>query len=210
MTREEFDRFVKGVESRYRARPAALRLRVAALAVVGYAGLLAVLAGVTLLAALFFALMFYADTEGRIVCGIIGGIVLIGGGAMALRVLLVRVPPPEGRAVSRAETPSLYGLLDELCGALRSSTFHHVLITGTCNASVVQVPRLGALGWQRNYLLLGLPLLEGLSVSEVRAVLAHEFSHLSREDALPSRKPWWIVLGALLCLYAVYRWITGG
>jgi hypothetical protein len=36
-------------------------------------------------------------------------------------------------------------------------------------------------------------------------------SYLSEEDdAQPVRKPWWIIVCALLCLYAVYRWITKG
>jgi hypothetical protein len=33
--------------------------------------------------------------------------------------------------------------------------------------------------------------------------------YISREDSLPSRKPWWIILGTLACLYVVYRWIVG-
>ncbi len=33
--------------------------------------------------------------------------------------------------------------------------------------------------------------------------------YISREDAPPSRKPWWILLGAIACLFAVYRWIVG-
>jgi hypothetical protein len=33
--------------------------------------------------------------------------------------------------------------------------------------------------------------------------------YISREDSPPSRKPWWIILGALACLYVVYRWIVG-
>jgi hypothetical protein len=32
---------------------------------------------------------------------------------------------------------------------------------------------------------------------------------VSEEDAPPQRKPWWMVLGAIVCLYVVYRWITG-
>jgi hypothetical protein len=32
--------------------------------------------------------------------------------------------------------------------------------------------------------------------------------YISREDSPQARKPWWIVLGALVCLYAVYRWIV--
>jgi hypothetical protein len=33
--------------------------------------------------------------------------------------------------------------------------------------------------------------------------------YISREDAPPERKPWWIILGTVLCLYVVYRWIMG-
>lgn len=33
--------------------------------------------------------------------------------------------------------------------------------------------------------------------------------YISEEDAAPARKPWWIIVGALLGLYGVYRWITG-
>jgi hypothetical protein len=33
--------------------------------------------------------------------------------------------------------------------------------------------------------------------------------YLSEEDAPPARQPWWIILGTLLCLYIVYRWIVG-
>jgi hypothetical protein len=30
--------------------------------------------------------------------------------------------------------------------------------------------------------------------------------YISREDA-PPRKPWWVIVGVLACLYAVYRWM---
>jgi hypothetical protein len=32
--------------------------------------------------------------------------------------------------------------------------------------------------------------------------------YLSREDAPPGRKPWWMILGVGACLYVVYRWIV--
>ena len=36
-------------------------------------------------------------------------------------------------------------------------------------------------------------------------------SYISEEDtAQPARKPWWLLVGVALCLYAVYRWVTGG
>ena len=34
-------------------------------------------------------------------------------------------------------------------------------------------------------------------------------SYISAEDAPPARKPLWIIVGAILCLYVVYRWVTG-
>jgi hypothetical protein len=36
----------------------------------------------------------------------------------------------------------------------------------------------------------------------------HCEKYISEEEDVPRpRKPWWIVLGAILCLYAVIRWI---
>jgi uncharacterized paraquat-inducible protein A len=33
--------------------------------------------------------------------------------------------------------------------------------------------------------------------------------YLSEEDAPPSRKPWWLIVGVIACLYLVYRWTVG-
>ncbi len=37
----------------------------------------------------------------------------------------------------------------------------------------------------------------------------HCGNYRSEEDAPPARKSWWIVIGVLICLYLVYRWIAG-
>lgn len=34
-------------------------------------------------------------------------------------------------------------------------------------------------------------------------------TYISEEDTAPAHKPWWIILGTLLVLYVVYRWIVG-
>ena len=47
------------------------------------------------------------------------------------------------------------------------------------NAGVREVPRLGLLGWPRTYLEIGLPLSMAVAQEEIRAILAHEFAHLS-------------------------------
>lgn len=33
-------------------------------------------------------------------------------------------------------------------------------------------------------------------------------NYLTEEDTPPSRKPWWIVVGVLVCLFLVYLWIA--
>ncbi len=30
--------------------------------------------------------------------------------------------------------------------------------------------------------------------------------YLSKEDAPRQRKPWWVIIGVIVCLYVVYRW----
>ena len=31
-------------------------------------------------------------------------------------------------------------------------------------------------------------------------------NYISDEDAPPTKKPWWIAAGVVICLYIVYRW----
>src|SRR5215470_8733015 len=99
MTREEFDLLVRRVEEGIGRRSKALRFRVALLAALGFAGLLASLVGVLLIAAFLFVLAWFGDLGGRILFLAIGLVVLLAGGWAVLRVLWVRLPPPEGRAV---------------------------------------------------------------------------------------------------------------
>jgi Zn-dependent protease with chaperone function len=109
---------------------------------------------------------------------VIGALLLV-----VLRALWVRLQPPEGELITRAEAPELFALLDRLRARLDTPPVHRVLITPAFNAGVTQVPRLGVFGWHRNYLLLGLPLMRCVSTRQLEAVLAHELGHLSRGHA---------------------------
>ena len=31
--------------------------------------------------------------------------------------------------------------------------------------------------------------------------------YISEEDAPPQRKPWWIIVGVLICFYLIYHWM---
>jgi len=33
--------------------------------------------------------------------------------------------------------------------------------------------------------------------------------YVSVEDSPPVRKPWWIIIGAVVCLWVAFRWIVG-
>ncbi len=182
MTREEFDAHVRQVEQQFAHHPQALRVRLIWLAALGYAGMLAWFGTVILVAALFLVPGLGKPLEDGWLLLLIGGLILAFGGWAVARVLWVRLTPPEGRVVTRAEAPALHGMLDDLRHRLRAAGFHRVIVTSACNAAVNEVPRLGVLGWPRHYLQLGLPLLESLSAAELRAVLAHEFAHLSARD----------------------------
>jgi Zn-dependent protease with chaperone function len=188
MTHEEFDRLVQSVENGVGRNPAALQRRVMRLALLGYAGLLAPLA-LVLLFSLAFIIPGILWPQDAALLMVIGALIFFAGLWGVASVLWIRLPPPEGRTLTRAETPALFDRIDELQKQLRSAPFHRVLVVPACNAAVLQRPRLGVFGWQQNNLLVGLTLMEELSKDEFVAVLAHEFAHLSRQH---NRSGQWI------------------
>src|SRR6185312_13629182 len=98
---------------------------------------------------------------------------------LVLRAMWVRLEPPQGRVLTSRAFPALFRLIEELRAKGRAPRVDRVLLTGDFNAAIVQHPRFGIFGGTRNYLLLGLPLMQSLSPAEFRAVVAHEFGHLS-------------------------------
>lgn len=97
--------------------------------------------------------------------------------------LWITVEKPQGISIQAKDAPELFKIIDDLSLKLNSPHFHHVLITDDFNAAVVQTPRLGLFGWYENYLIIGLPLMQSLSVEQLSSVLAHEFGHLSKNHA---------------------------
>ncbi len=97
----------------------------------------------------------------------------------SITLLFSRFPKPEGRELKREEAPALFARIDELRARMNGPRVHKVLLTDELNASIVQHPRFGLFGWEENYLILGLPLLQALNEDETFAVVAHEYGHLS-------------------------------
>ncbi|HEX6964243.1 MAG TPA: M48 family metalloprotease [Gemmatimonadaceae bacterium] len=180
MTHDEYAALVSRLESVAGAHPGAYRLRVGALAIMGYVyvlGLLLVLIALLVLLVWGLVTAHLSALVLKLAIPVLALVVALG------RALWVRIPPPEGRVLRRAEAPALFDEIDAVRRAVKAPAPHRVIVTDVLNAAVSQVPRLGIFGWHRNYLVLGLPLLTALTPEQFQAVLAHEFGHLSRAHA---------------------------
>lgn len=200
MEREHFDRLVARLEQLARRSPLAYKTRVGLLALLGYGYIFGVLAA---LAALLALLGLAASTGNHLfVIGKLAIPLLLLAGVI-VRALWVRLEEPEGRVLTRDEAPELYAAIADLRRRLRGPRIHRVLLTDEYNAAVVQSPRLGLFGWQKNHLILGLPLMQALSPEQFRAVLAHEYGHLAGAHSRFSgwiyriRKSWHQLMQAL-------------
>lgn len=182
MTRVQFDALVERLDGRFSRHGERLKRTSLIWAVMGYIVLtiyvflcLAITAGCVWL-------MVERPGAATIKFGILLG---LAAGALSLsiiRSLWISLSAPEGREVSRQEAPELFKMIDSISRAAGGVGFQKILLTEELNASVVQVARAGVFGFYRNYLSLGVPLLDALSPVEFKSVLAHEFSHLSGAD----------------------------
>jgi Zn-dependent protease with chaperone function len=178
MTNAEFDELVRRLESHAAASPRLYKLRVALLALLGYAYIGAILLVLAATIAGCAWAMIVSRTGNAALFKIALALLILA--SVIIRSLWVTFAPPSGRRLTAADAPTLFAEAEELRRAVRAPKADIVLLADDFNASVSQVPRLGIFGFPRNYLVVGLPLLESLPAGHVRAVLAHEFAHLSR------------------------------
>jgi Zn-dependent protease with chaperone function len=174
MTDAEFEALVARLEQQAQRSPAAYGRKVILLACVGYAyvALVLAIAGGLFVGAL--ATAPYLKALAIKLAFIFGAFFWV-----VARAMWIRLEPPQGRRITPGEAPELFKMIDGLQRSLRAPPLHNVLITSDFNAAVVQVPRLGLLGWHYNTLLIGLPLMKALTRQQLAAVLAHEFGHLA-------------------------------
>jgi hypothetical protein len=84
-----------------------------------------------------------------------------------------------GPVLARADAPILFSEVDEVSRRVGVRSPQQIRLT--------YLPCCGVVAWSRSQaLVLGLPLLDVLTLSELRAVLAHELAHLARGDATRS------------------------
>jgi Zn-dependent protease with chaperone function len=204
LNQEQFEALVKRLETFARDQPKNYRLRVGLLAALGYAYLFLILGSLlaTFIGLLWF--VFHSHGFNRFnALELQSSFFLIIPIFALIKSLWVSLPAPSGRILEPEEAPDLWSALKDLSLSLNAPFPDQILITTEFNASVVQLPRLGILGWQKNYLLLGLPLMDALTPEQFRGVLAHELAHLSGNHGRFSswiyrvRKTWMQILGQL-------------
>lgn len=188
MEEAQFERMVSRLETQSSANPGAYRIKVALLALLGL-GVIALLlgfagSGLLLLAAASVALLFSGGKALLLLLKLGKLLVLLAIPLWLLlkssmQALFTRLPKPEGQPLQRTDAPALFAAMDAMRRQMKGPRFHHVLLTDEMNAAVMQRPAFGLFGWPRNYLILGLPLLETLSPEEALAVVAHEYGHLA-------------------------------
>ncbi|HUF72499.1 MAG TPA: M48 family metallopeptidase [Gammaproteobacteria bacterium] len=176
MTQEQTDALAARLEDEADRNPGLYRLRLGAFAALPYVYIIGIPA----------LLIGGGAALGHAVAALGGGaafariaiplVILIGVVFEAVR---VRLDAPVGFEMKPAERRRLFAAVEEVRTAVKAPPVHAVLLTRELDAAVVQVPRLGPVGWQRNYLTLGLPLMQLLTLDEFKAVLAHELGHLS-------------------------------
>jgi Zn-dependent protease with chaperone function len=177
--RQRFEELVRTAEAEVAENPRRYKLRLAMLAALGYGVIFALLTvlililggtiGLAMTSSAFLVLLF----KKKLIVLVVVPIWVLA------RSLFVRVRAPEGYTLARKDYPVLWREIDGLRRKLGALPIHNVVLTPEMNAAVTQTPRLGLFGPYKNTLILGLELLMSLTPEQARAVLAHEFGHLS-------------------------------
>jgi Zn-dependent protease with chaperone function/predicted DNA-binding protein len=173
MREDKFASLIHSLENFAAARPGPYRLRVGLLAALGYVYLLFV---VLLLLGVVVVTVSYVSFNWIAVKILWIPLALVG---LVLRSLWITIPEPDGAELTREQAPALFDLVNEVREAIDGPSIHQVLLSDEYNAGIAQIPQFGMFGWQRNFLVVGLPLLHALNPAEFRSVLAHEMGHLS-------------------------------
>jgi len=175
--RQRFVELIRKQEQFASENPQAYRRKVVLFAMLGYGYILFVL---LILFALLIGLGYLILNSGRVATGEVKiGFFLLVLIVVVVRSLFISIPPPEGRRIRRSEAPKLWAEVDELAKMFNAPKVDEIVIDMDMNAAAAQRPRFGFFGGNRNYLLLGLPLMYSLPPDEMRSVMAHEFGHFS-------------------------------
>lgn len=111
MAQEKFDALVKQLEDYAQRQPANYKLRLGLLAVLGYAYIFLVLAGLVAVLVSLVLIVIYSHQFNSLMINF--GVLLIGLVLIIVRSLWVHISPPKGLKLRRHQVPRLFNLVDE-------------------------------------------------------------------------------------------------
>lgn len=176
MTRLQFDSLVEKARIENERDAAAYKKRLILFSALGYVFIFTVV-GLILFMSIYFGASYFHSHRHSVGSTKILLLMVITSGLL-LYSLWVRNPPPTGIKLTRNDCPELFKLIDELSVA-QKVRIDEVLLDDQMNAYVCQLPRLGVLGWPKNYLVLGYALMASRDPLLFKATLTHEFGHIS-------------------------------
>lgn len=180
---EQYQTLIQRLEQESKAHPLRYKVKLSLLAMLGI-GYIVLLLCVGLAFSIGLVVLAIFSKNPLLIKAMIKVVwIPLGLAFFIFKAMWIRFLPPDGHHLTRTEAPLLFTEVEQIRKSLRAQRIHRIVITPELNAAVSQIPRLGMLGWPRNYLVLGLPLMNILSVEELRAVIAHEFGHLSKSHA---------------------------
>lgn len=138
--------------------------------------LLAVLAGLDLL------LHLHAPASVAVKLYVVSALLAI---PLVRGLFMLRTPKgeePGGLPVTEADEPALWRTVRELADRVGTRPPSRIVLTADVNAAVAERARLLGLLPGPRTLYLGVPLVQGLTEGQLRAVLAHELGHYSHSD----------------------------
>jgi Zn-dependent protease with chaperone function len=169
-------RLVERLEREAHQAPIRYRLKLALLATVGYA-VLALSLAMTLGVAVFLVL-YVVIVRPPVDPMVVIPILMLGTvGVVILRAVWIRFSEPEGHRLQPGEAAGLREEVERIRRQVGAGRLHGIVINDALNAAAAYLPNGFGLWNQRQYLVLGLPLLQLLNRSELAAVVAHEFGH---------------------------------
>lgn len=172
--RAKFKDLIQNLDSMSKTKPNLYFARVIALAAAGYVYIWAVLALLFVccigVCVLLVKVPFLAIKAGLPLLLVIGVI---------FRSFWLKTSEIKGIYLKRREYPEVFSLVETIRRSIKAPPVHDIVVVPDFNAAVLQKPRLGLLGWHKNYLLIGLPLTQAFTYTQLQSVLAHEMGHLA-------------------------------
>lgn len=176
LKREEFEALVAQCQDLAEQHPDKYKVRVALLAGLGYLYIAFVLA--LIIGSLWALSHWLCFGHGRYLAWKLA-LPLVVLLYFVVRALIVPLYPPQGKEIEQSQAPELFKDIESIRLNVAAPKIDKVLVTPEMNAAIVQISHIPCLGYGKNYLILGLPLMQALSPAHFQSVLAHEMGHLS-------------------------------